>query len=76
MLMRLPLLGGFIIMPLIGRCGKLAGDVGGELAMALLIFVVATKWLLISDKAKFDERGRNEVCRTNPNDQEGCICRV
>jgi hypothetical protein len=42
MLMRLLLLGGFITA-LIGLCGKPDGDPGGELAMAQLRFLVATK---------------------------------
>lgn len=41
-LIRLLLLGGLIIA-LSGRCGKADGDPGGELAMALIMFVVATK---------------------------------
>lgn len=43
MLMRLLLLGAFI-MALIGLWDRPEGDAGGELAIARLVFVIATKY--------------------------------
>ena len=74
MLMRLLLLKGFIIA-LIGLCVKPDGDPGGELAMAQLIFVVATKWLAIATIAYMMGKVVYEFQRANLHYLDGGMCR-